>query len=105
MSKHTPGPWSVNLGAITHPMEILGPNKVKLALITAHDMRHSENARLIAAAPELLDAAVEAWNAFDNGKRKHHTDALTRKCIKGCQACAIKMLSEAIAKAEGRSNE
>ena len=44
---------------------------------------------LLAAA---LDACKEAWNAFDNGKRKHHRDGLTGRCIVGCQACAVEKL-------------
>lgn len=42
---------------------------------------------------KLNDACNEAWNAFENGKRKHHKDALTGKCIVGCQACAIEKLN------------
>jgi hypothetical protein len=49
---------------------------------------------LLAAA---IDACNEAWNAFDNGKRKHHRDALTGKCILGCQACAIEKLKLVLA--------
>lgn len=41
---------------------------------------------------EALDACREAWNAFDNGKRRHHRDALTGRCILGCQACAVEKL-------------
>jgi hypothetical protein len=67
MSKHTPGPWFVvNIGADDEPMM-----SVKAARIAGQEPRHEvaicatgdspqemedANARLIAAAPELLEA-------------------------------------------------
>ncbi len=51
---------------------------------------------------ELEAACREAWNAFDNGKRKHHRDALTGRCILGCQACAIEKLKRVLPPNERR---
>lgn len=57
MTQHTPGPWTYNqLG------DIFGPDNKAIATTDAvpktfnNDMA---NARLIAAAPELLEAAIE----------------------------------------------
>jgi hypothetical protein len=66
-SKHTPGPWRVNVAAIVAPNAPLGRRTIATSV-------HGANARLIAAAPELLEAlrdlfrAVESWDdpeAFD----------------------------------------
>lgn len=60
MSKHTPGPWNqghsdvgkevVFLNGLTEPEKTLGPDDTWIDCVT------EANARLIAAAPELLDA-------------------------------------------------
>lgn len=59
MSKHTPGPWNVIEGvadgggiAIGPDLEDVGPH----ALVTFNGGESEANARLIAAAPEMLDA-------------------------------------------------
>jgi hypothetical protein len=63
MSKHTPGPWVVSPDSVTTVMEV-GPLKRFIAHATdlsvkcsskEYDERDS-NARLIAAAPEMLEA-------------------------------------------------
>lgn len=54
--KHTPGPWEV------HGCELVGWNTL-LATLHWHSGREAENAadaRLIAAAPDLKDAAADA---------------------------------------------
>jgi len=53
---------------------------------------------------EALDACREAWNAFDNGKRRHHRDALTGLCILGCQACAVEKLKRVLTANTERSH-
>lgn len=70
MSAHTPGPW---LGRPDHdPILIQGANDVGLSIAFAcggGSPRREEfmaNARLIAAAPELLSIA-ERWAALDGG--------------------------------------
>lgn len=67
MSKHTPGPWATRDGT-----DIVGFDNCKLASTawSAHPERENEaNARLIAAAPELLDAA-KSWlnDDIDDGE-------------------------------------
>ena len=63
-TQHTPGPWAVDASLCTvhhllfqHPLD----NRNKIASVTSE-----ANARLIAAAPELLEALtsiVEFWDA------------------------------------------
>lgn len=68
MSKHTPGPWSVSNGQVMSEYAIKAECRgsgfgSSVAIVTQRDgqnpLPHDEamaNARLIAAAPELLDA-------------------------------------------------
>ena len=63
MSKHTPGPWTVD----ETWMLIMGPGNVEIAAIHGGDMRADRqsgriNARLIAAAPDLLAACEEMFS-------------------------------------------
>lgn len=55
--KHTPGPWG-KCG-----LTILGPDQLQIAVAEAHPATAMEcqeaNARLIAAAPELLNLLIE----------------------------------------------
>ena len=74
MNKHTPGPWNVNSALGTH-YAVIGAEPVLLT-ITTHagvgayicdlvgDADTLENARLIAAAPELLAALQLAETAL-----------------------------------------
>lgn len=53
-TKHTPGPWLYNdTTAQVHP-----PHSATIAEVCNHDLNREANARLIAAAPELLEACV-----------------------------------------------
>lgn len=93
MSEHTQGPWKVsrngnrreggfNIGQ--HPAH-LQPDGSTYSLLIAGAVRRSEDARLIAAAPDLLEAAklvVARWETGDLAE-------------------AVRSLSVAIAKAEG----
>lgn len=55
MSKHTPGPWRIGDAGYT----VFGPPNGNPSPETVAATTHKKNARLIAAAPELL-AACEA---------------------------------------------
>ena len=62
MSAHTPGPWGLDGNLIE------GPDGERVACITAYSRRtpkQKANARLIAAAPELLEALRGLLNAPD----------------------------------------
>jgi hypothetical protein len=59
---HTPGPWEfVGNGCIRSPFEIGNPERagVEIATVAPWQPEHEANARLIAAAPDLLLALKE----------------------------------------------
>ena len=62
MSKHTPGPWSVVAGHYPGIKEISGPSFAIKAVMWATDLTEDDyqkryaDLRLIAAAPDLLEA-------------------------------------------------
>lgn len=104
MSKHTPGPWEID--TVTRPAEICtihhvppqGEEKQRWVYVRgaigyweADANEQLANARLIAAAPDLLQAAkavVERWDS-PRWKEQEHTGTFIDK------------LRAAIAKAEG----
>ena len=91
MSKHTPGPWEMR------GLTIFEPGKVALSIasITQHEPNARANARLIAAAPDILEALkglladIQDYQRINNlGGDDNHWQAMARA---------------AIAKTEGRS--
>lgn len=77
---HTPGPWkySLNVGPTKALIvEADGSTIVEIRLHT-YDRRFESNARLIAAAPELLDALKALCDAVDNGKEKNIWPAMDK---------------------------
>lgn len=67
---HTPAPWNVNWQRAT----INGVTKYWI--LEANDFKESEaNAKLIAAAPELLDALKEIIEYLDCGDDQRNLDA------------------------------
>jgi hypothetical protein len=98
MSKHTPGPWSYrgSLGPQSNP-HLLGPHVVEnatgiqIAILNGWRSEVSEaNARLMAAAPDLLTALIDA------------ADALLIHCP---DAWALVQAQKAIAKATGATHD
>lgn len=66
-TKHTPAPWTINSGK--NAIKITGGNDNNgyyfiAALGSGLKSEDEANARLIAAAPELLEAAMTAANDF-----------------------------------------
>ncbi len=59
-TKHTPGPWvasrSANAAFTRHPAIISDTGEVAMATWAGNERQTDANARLIAAAPELLSA-------------------------------------------------
>lgn len=108
MSKHTPGPWvvgPVDDTVVTH----LGADGVRYE-VAQIDGDYNEpglwpvmeaNARLIAAAPDLLDEARKQVTWLRH-LRTEAVGSLRGSLIDGIDQ-SIKYLSAAIAKAEGRS--
>lgn len=87
-AKHTPGPWSIESAesALDHQMEHwIQVNNEDLCRVNSY-----EDARLIAAAPELLSALKYALEALDDLRVRHTI-----------QSMAITAARAAIAKATG----
>lgn len=99
MTKHSPGPWWVNQQPSYHPQVLAGPFKGGTAIADLFDERDPNgpngyeetqaNARLIAAAPDLLAAAKVAAEYLDMIGYTPTADG------------RLRTIADAIAKAEG----
>jgi hypothetical protein len=101
--KHTPGPWEVsrnNAGAIPlhfQPPEVFGRGgNCCVASNLGNGPESEANARLIAAAPELLEALQECLT--DDGAACYRSREYAEKRIRYIDTIA----RAAIAKSEGR---
>ena len=85
---HTPGPWTYSTEPHPNGCPIIGHEGLMIAML-AHSVNHEDqkeealaNARLIAAAPELLEAMTRAANRIDHmslyleGPESRRLDAL-----------------------------
>ncbi len=101
MTKHTPGPWMYHMGRGAYPRyhiqttsgyQIASTTQV-LDLPSAANENASKkaNARLIAAAPDLLDALITA------------ADYLAEFFEEGRENCHVVACDAAIAKAKGET--
>ena len=101
-TQHTPGPWPVGDAGAT----VFGPPngnpspatiaRVSFAMIPSDEM--VANARLIAAAPDLLAALGDAWRSLDRLADEPDNMHAWQEATRVAMACRA-----AIAKAEGRS--
>jgi len=104
MSEHTPGPWRVEPGRETRvgaDIVIVSRNGLVAIACTIHEgaVNAEANARLIAAAPEML-AALEAAEALLN----EHEHCLREDCTNpGC--VVYRQARAAIAKARGGAED
>jgi hypothetical protein len=78
-TKHTPGPWIIDRDGFNDPGALDGGDNLRRVLRwDAFARRHTDeaeaNARLIAAAPELLDALQVMAKTFE-GLAAIHNDA------------------------------
>ena len=107
--KHTPGPWTA---VYTPSMKLDGvhirprTNTLEIAYCNSSESTRPEaDARLIAAAPELLEACLEAFKHLDHlGDCKHDPDPTydsTGHIQMGRMPCPVCMLERATAKARG----
>ena len=92
MSKHTPGPWKYSTEPQPNGCPIIGAQGLMIAML-AHTVKQADqretalaNARLIAAAPELLEALKLAQSIIGHPEDAHS-----------------KLIAAAIAKAEGQA--
>ena len=82
MSKHTPGPWKAGSRSVTAP-ETEDRLGLDVRLYGGNSGDHRANARLIAAAPDLLAALVNLLGVIDGeggtkpNAREMARDALT----------------------------
>jgi hypothetical protein len=92
--RHTPGPWSFD-GDYVESLDLLKP----LSVATLADCGHSTegNGILIAAAPELLAALKDAYDALDYAQAQADSDD-HRWHLTGCR----RKIKPVIDKAEGR---
>jgi hypothetical protein len=88
-ARHTPGPWAYSTDPQPNGCPIVGARGLIVAML-AHSVNHSDqaeiataNARLIAAAPDLLRALValdacycEAGDSLSKAQRTHHRETL-----------------------------
>ena len=100
MSKHTPGPWRVGeykYKGIEISRDYSYPVRIAIVESWAADPKAAQqeaqaNARLIAAAPELLEALRDIRDNYDCDEWAHKYGTPCRCCI----------AAEAIAKVEGK---
>ncbi len=63
---HTPAPWHLSNARSTKVDLIDNAKNEAVGEIIWVDTRNPADAKLIAAAPDLLEACIEALNLFDN---------------------------------------
>lgn len=108
MSKHTPGPWKQQRQTHWHVIEITGPReseRIAVMVNTATSVGQSNeiyaNARLIAAAPDLLDACSGMASRLREYCQELRTDGMKAEASNVERIAAT--LEKAAADAEGRS--
>lgn len=101
MSKHTPGPWMAR-PTNNNQLTIKGPDGILICSITRNAVQanRADNARLIAASPEMFSAIGDLRSLFTT-----KFDAIqfggSESAMKKC-ADIFKSLEMAYRKAEGR---
>lgn len=92
MNKHTPGPWSVHAGRM--PEIRAGSINISDIRWNGHNERYGmANAKLIAAAPDLLEVARNLHHAIMLGNVTFRTSEL--------EATAKSMVANTLAKVDG----
>lgn len=96
MAQHTPGPWRIHERQIGSPLLIgpLGAPTVCYLAANQPQVIAAANARLIAAGPELLEAATQALDVILNETHGQQVTPWVRE--------RLDLLTSAIAKATGR---
>jgi hypothetical protein len=97
MSKHTPGPWHIVEDRTPTSLEVFA-GKMAIAELWRRLDRHTEmaNAKLMAAAPEMLEALIEAvdcgivpqTSANEGGASKYARQVLAADKIRAAIAAA-----------------
>ena len=103
MSKHTPGPWFYDSGAIWSDSQLDPENKPYVFRgeepLAAVISRNAQDSHLIAAAPDMLEALRELLGDFGCiVTAANHNDLATIVCVaKACQG----EINELLRKVEG----
>ena len=96
--KHTPGPWTVSVVNSVVCVQATDEIGQQFDICSMSNFDMEANARLIAAAPDLLEALADMKRVFG--------DPVTRRALGGHnerQQLAILSASSAIARARGKS--
>jgi hypothetical protein len=119
MNAHTPGPWIVEphsdedellyvAAGLTRANGIITATWIAECDLQSGDLEeNAANARLIAAAPELLAAlkravdTIHAWHDMPGGGTLSEADKVTAWRIYSTHAPEMQAINRAIAKAEG----
>ena len=100
---HTPGPWGIVFHGDVERIRLNGSTVYQVSDVTAPDFPSGQprycldDLRLIAAAPELLDALMSAVSILSGWEATSRLDAGDTETVRLCK--------RAIAKAEGRTHE
>jgi hypothetical protein len=103
MSKHTPGPWTTihqDQRVVAAPVGKIRPTVAECISSLIEYSERKANARLIAAAPELLEALKDMLAEFDtilDEVKDSFSDQGIWEKTDICRSCVV----ELIAKAEG----
>lgn len=97
MSKHTPGPWEIWPFKHAGAYSVSPVGKTDAEDVVADKIHNESNARLIAAAPELLEALRETLESLRVWQEQYDPDATDEVTDQ-----TIRRGSLAIARAEGK---
>lgn len=103
-TKHTPGPWKIYPPARDYDeggeyRNLYGPDYQWVADIRSNCKEEEANARLIAAAPELLVALKRLEASTEHRNGDCYSDDYMGACV-----CHKELALKAIAKAEGATD-
>ena len=66
-TKHTPGPWKINQTTLYRGEEMISDESGQFIAGISNRDESEANAKLIAAAPEMLDALKAVYDLIDSG--------------------------------------
>lgn len=98
MKKHTPGPWKSALAVVSNAPSIYVITNGKWGAPNLAQVYDEADARLIAAAPEMLEALKVADIHISHRQGDCYSDDYMGACI-----CGKEKIQAAIAKGERRS--
>lgn len=83
MSAHTPGPWEVCSTYVRTRFDINEGGGACIAQIDTITAEHAANARLIAAAPDLLSACIaeRLASVYDNDPGSHEANEAIKELV------------------------